>query len=182
MRIQPGQPYPLGATWDGRGVNFAIFSENALRVELCLFDSPDASREVQRVALVEQTDLVWHVYVPGLRPGQLYGYRVHGPYDPLSDAIDAFDLLGNRITDDTFLLLLNAHHEAVTFTLPRHADDVCWERVLDTNDSAWDRQVFPRRNRYRLSGRALAVFRTHAGGGRREVSTVGLRSGAGSNL
>jgi glycogen operon protein len=76
------------------------------------------------------------------------------------DAIDEFDLLGNRIADDTFLLLLNAHHEAVTFTLPRHAAEACWERVLDTNDPAWGRQVFPRRDRYRLSGRALAVFRS----------------------
>jgi isoamylase len=81
-RIRPGRPYPLGATWDGHGVNFAIYSENASRVELCLFDSPDAEREIVRIALPEQTDLIWHVYLPELTPGQVYGYRVHGPYNP----------------------------------------------------------------------------------------------------
>jgi glycogen operon protein len=82
VKIWPGQPYPLGASWDGRGVNFAIFSEHATAVELCLFDSVDARAEASRVQLIEQTDMVWHSYVPGLQPGQLYGYRVHGPYEP----------------------------------------------------------------------------------------------------
>jgi glycogen operon protein len=82
MRIWPGRPYPLGATWDGAGVNFAIFSEHATKVELCLFDAPDATREAQRVTLPEQTDMVWHGYLPDVEPGQLYGYRIHGPYDP----------------------------------------------------------------------------------------------------
>jgi glycogen operon protein len=82
MRVWPGEPYPLGATWDGGGVNFAIFSENADAVELCLFDSPQARRESHRVKLKEQTTLVWHGYLPDVHPGQLYGYRVHGPYDP----------------------------------------------------------------------------------------------------
>ena len=79
--VWPGVPYPLGATWDGEGVNFALFSEHAEKVELCLFDG-DGRREVQRVTLPEQTDQVWHGYLPEVRPGQLYGYRVHGPYDP----------------------------------------------------------------------------------------------------
>ena len=82
MRIRPGQPYPLGATWDGLGVNFAIFSEHASRVELCLFDSVESPAESLRVTLPERTDLVWHGYLPDIRPGQLYGYRVHGPYEP----------------------------------------------------------------------------------------------------
>jgi glycogen operon protein len=82
MKIWPGQPYPQGATWDGAGVNFALFSENATAVDLCLFDTNDPSRETARVHLQEQTDLVWHVYLPEVRPGQLYGYRVHGPYEP----------------------------------------------------------------------------------------------------
>jgi glycogen operon protein len=82
MRVCPGQSYPLGATWDGAGVNFAVFSEQATRVELCLFDSPDAATESQRIVLPEQTDQVWHVYLPEVQPEQLYGYRVHGPYDP----------------------------------------------------------------------------------------------------
>jgi isoamylase len=82
MRVFPGSPYPLGATWDGLGVNFALFSEHATAVELCLFDSVEATRESARVPLREQTDMVWHGYLPDLKPGQLYGYRVHGPYDP----------------------------------------------------------------------------------------------------
>jgi glycogen operon protein len=80
--IQPGEPYPLGATWDGLGVTFALFSEHATRVELCLFESRNATKESRRIDLTEQTDLVWHCRVIGLRPGQLYGYRVHGPYEP----------------------------------------------------------------------------------------------------
>ena len=82
MRVWPGQPYPLGATWTGLGVNFAIFSAHATRVELCLFDSPDATAPSACVPLPEHTDMVWHGYLPDVRPGQLYGYRVHGPYEP----------------------------------------------------------------------------------------------------
>jgi isoamylase len=82
LRVWPGTPYPLGATWDGVGVNFAIFSEHATRVELCLFDSTDAEVESLTIPLPEQTDMVWHGYLPDVHPGQLYGYRVHGPYAP----------------------------------------------------------------------------------------------------
>ncbi len=79
--VWPGRPYPLGATWDGEGVNFALFSESAEKVELCLFDQ-FGRREIQRILLREQTDQVWHCYLPEGRPGLLYGYRVHGPYEP----------------------------------------------------------------------------------------------------
>ena len=82
MRVWPGRPYPLGATWDGLGVNFALYSEHATRVELCLFDGVDAEREAVRIDLPEYDEHVWHGYLPELRPGQLYGYRVHGPYEP----------------------------------------------------------------------------------------------------
>ena len=82
MRVWPGSPYPLGATWDGAGVNFAIFAENATKVELCLFDSPDATQEAHRIPVKEYTDKVWHAYLPDVLPGQLYGYRVHGPFEP----------------------------------------------------------------------------------------------------
>ena len=82
VRTWPGHPHPLGATWDGEGVNFALFSENATAVELCLFDRPDAGEESHRIRLEERTDQIWHVYIPGLWPGQHYGYRVHGPYQP----------------------------------------------------------------------------------------------------
>lgn len=78
----PGKPYPLGATWDGHGVNVAIFSENATRVELCLFDSATDRSESHCLPLREQTHLAWHGYFPTLKPGQLYGIRVHGPYEP----------------------------------------------------------------------------------------------------
>ncbi len=81
LRLGPGAPWPLGASFDGRGVNFALFSANATRVELCLFDAAD-SRETMRLTLPEYTNEVWHGYVSGLESGQLYGYRVHGPYEP----------------------------------------------------------------------------------------------------
>src|SRR5438309_2915328 len=82
MRIWPGRSYPLGATWDGAGVNFALFAEHATKVELCLFDSVDARSDAQRIVFKQQTDLVWHAYLPEVLPGQLYGYRVYGPYEP----------------------------------------------------------------------------------------------------
>jgi isoamylase len=81
-RVWPGVPYPLGATWDGEGVNFALYSENAKGVELCLFDSPDDPVESVRIPFRERTNMVWHAYLPDVRPGQHYGYRVHGPYAP----------------------------------------------------------------------------------------------------
>jgi glycogen operon protein len=79
--VWPGTPYPRGATWDGEGVNFALFSPNAEKVELCIFDD-SGRRELQRIELVERTDEVWHAYLPEARPGLLYGYRVYGPYAP----------------------------------------------------------------------------------------------------
>ncbi|HEX9189178.1 MAG TPA: glycogen debranching enzyme GlgX, partial [Vicinamibacteria bacterium] len=82
IRVWPGRPYPLGATWDGLGVNFALFSEHATAVDLCLFGSPRDARESVRIRMPERTDLVWHAYLPDVQPGQTYGYRVHGPYDP----------------------------------------------------------------------------------------------------
>lgn len=81
VRIDDGHPLPLGATWDGKGVNFALFSANATAVDLCLFD-PSGRREIERIRLPRRTDQIWHVYVSGMLPGQLYGYRVHGPYEP----------------------------------------------------------------------------------------------------
>ncbi len=79
--VWPGRPFPLGATWDGKGTNFSLFSEHAERVELCLFDDEDAE---ERVEICERTAFNWHGYLPGVGPGQRYGYRVHGPYDPRS--------------------------------------------------------------------------------------------------
>jgi glycogen operon protein len=80
--VRPGEPFPRGATWDGEGVNFALFSENATGVELCLYAGPSGDEERARIDVKERTDLMWHVYVPGAGPGLRYGYRVHGPYEP----------------------------------------------------------------------------------------------------
>src|SRR5712671_3377645 len=82
-RVREGNPFPLGATWDGTGVNFALFSAHATKVELCIFDI-EGKRELERIELPEFTDEVWHGYLPEARPGTTYGYRVHGPYDPAS--------------------------------------------------------------------------------------------------
>jgi len=106
MKVRPGSPYPLGATWDGLGVNFALFSEHATRIELCLFDSVSASCESARIPLREHTDMVWHGYLVDVRPGQLYGYRVHGPYDP-------FD--GHRFNPNK--LVLDPYAKAIGRTL-----------------------------------------------------------------
>jgi glycogen operon protein len=81
-RVLPGTPSPLGATWDGLGVNFALYSRHGEGVELVLFDDAGDAEPAATLALTERTGPVWHGYVPGLRPGQLYGYRVHGPYEP----------------------------------------------------------------------------------------------------
>jgi isoamylase len=90
--LWPGEPFPLGASWDGRGTNFSLFSENAERVELCLFDDEDLE---ERVELSERTAYQWHGYLPGVGPGQRYGYRVHGPYDPVA---------GHRFNPDKLLI------------------------------------------------------------------------------
>ena len=81
MRLTAGSPARLGASWDGRGTNFALFSANAQKVELCLFDT-QGRRELERIELPERTEDVWHGYLNDVSPGQLFGYRVHGPYEP----------------------------------------------------------------------------------------------------
>ena len=99
-RLLPGRPDPLGANWDGLGVNFAVFSANAERIELCLFD-PAGRREIARLPLPECTDEVWHGYLPEARPGQLYGFRAFGPYEPR---------LGHRFNPHKLLLDPYARH------------------------------------------------------------------------
>jgi isoamylase len=81
MRIREGLPYPRGATWDGKGTNFATFSSSATKVEVCIFEA-SGQKEVERIVLPEYTDEIWHGYLPDVTPGTIYGYRVHGPYDP----------------------------------------------------------------------------------------------------
>jgi isoamylase len=106
MRVWPGAPSPLGATWDGEGTNFALCSEHATAVDLCLFDRADADSESIRVRLAERTDQIWHAYLPDVRPGQLYGYRVHGPYAPAK---------GHRFNPAK--LLLDPYAKAVSGTI-----------------------------------------------------------------
>ncbi len=84
IKLETGSPEPLGSTWDGLGVNFAIYSEHALMVELCLFTKNREHREYAKIELNSKTGNIWHGYIPGLSPGQLYGYRVCGPYEPES--------------------------------------------------------------------------------------------------
>jgi pullulanase/glycogen debranching enzyme len=240
MKVWPGKPYPLGATWDGAGVNFSIFSENATGVELCLYDWPEGKREIARIPMPEHTDQIWHAYLPEARPGLLYGYRVHGPYAPeeghrfnpakllldpyakamtgtiqwsdalfgyamghpdadlskderdsapgmpkcvvvdpafswhtpiirclglrlSGEAIEEVDERGNRIVDDTLLILLNADPDPTPFVLPAFQPNVRWELVLDTREATGKR---PHRllmkggeKSYMMEGRSLALFR-----------------------
>ena len=102
FRVWPGLPYPLGATWDGAGTNFALFSAHAGKVELCLFDE-DGRAEIARIVLPEFTHEIWHGYLPDARPGQLYGYRVHGPYEP--DAGHRFN--ANKLLIDPYAKMLH---------------------------------------------------------------------------
>ncbi len=127
MRVWTGQPYPLGATWDGVGVNFALFSEHATAVELCLFDSPYAGRESVRVPLVEQTDQVWHGYLPDVRPGQLYGYRVYGPYEPSQ---------GHRFNPHK--LLIDPYAKAMGRTLRWHESVFGYRQGATSDDQTFD--------------------------------------------
>src|SRR5579883_1190027 len=127
-RIWPGRPYPLGATWDGKGVNFALFSSHAEKVELCLFDTSGA-REIDRVPLPEYTDEVWHGYLPDATPGTLYGYRVYGPYDPRR---------GHRFNPHK--LLVDPYAKALVGTI-RHSDAIFGYRLgAAREDLAFDRR------------------------------------------
>lgn len=112
MKVWPGNPYPLGAHWDGKGVNFALFSEHATGVDLCLFDSVDQTMESLCVRVTQQTNRVWHAYLPGVKPGQIYGYRVHGPYDP-----------ANGLRFNPHKVLLDPYAKAI-------ARDVFWDDAL----------------------------------------------------
>ena len=113
-----GRPYPLGATWDGAGVNFALFSKHAERVELCLFD-PRGRREIERVEVRERTDYIWHCYLPEARPGQIYGYRVHGRHDP--DRGHRFD--HNKVLLDPYARMIQRGRGQVVDTAFTWGDD-----------------------------------------------------------
>src|SRR5262245_63856045 len=102
MKTWPGRPYPLGATWDGRGANFALFSENATAVELCLFSGDDPKRQTECIRMTERTNYVWYVYLPEARPGLLYAYRVYGPFE-----------IGNGHRFNSAKLLLDPYAKAI---------------------------------------------------------------------
>jgi isoamylase len=129
-RLREGLPFPRGATWSGLGVNFALFSANAAKVELCIFDD-HGEREIERIELPEFTDEIWHGFLPDARPGTIYGYRVHGPYDPVH---------GHRFNPNK--LLLDPYAKAVVGRLDwnpavygykmESGDDL----ILDDRDSA----------------------------------------------
>jgi isoamylase len=129
--VWPGRAYPRGATWDGMGVNFALFSEGAERVELCLFE-PGARHESTRLPLREQTDGVWHGYLPQARPGLLYGYRVFGPYRPR----DGQRFNGNKLLVDPYARQIVGRlqwHDALFGYRLGHADG---DLSFDRRDSA----------------------------------------------
>src|SRR5246127_2121430 len=125
-RLREGQPYPLGATWDGLGVNFALFSANSTKVELCLFDI-DGIQELERIELPEYTDEVWHGYLPAARPGTVYGYRVYGPYEP--DAGHRFN--PNKLLIDPYakahIGTIKAGPELFGYTLGAKDDDLSFD-------------------------------------------------------
>jgi isoamylase len=131
IRIREGLPHPRGATWDGRGVNFSLFSAHASQVELCLFDSRGET-ELQRIELPEFTDEIWHGYIEGVGPGTVYGYRVHGPYEPEQ---------GHRFNPNKLLLdpysrefvgQLRWDHACFGYTIGAEGDDL----TFDARDSA----------------------------------------------
>ena len=129
MRVWPGRPHPLGATWDGEGVNFALFSENADAVQLCLYDDESSGEPTATVTMPERTDNVWHVYLPDVRPGALYGYRVDGPYDPQR---------GHRFNANK--LLIDPYAKAVSGPI-RWSDDLFGYTIGDPEeDLSFDRR------------------------------------------
>jgi glycogen operon protein len=140
--IWPGRPYPRGANWDGEGVNFAVFSQHAESVELCIFEAT-GRRELQRITLRERTDYVWHCYLPEARPGLVYGYRVHGPYKPEEGhrfnanklLVDPYakDLVGHlRWGDALFGYTVGSKREDLSFDRRDSAPLIPKGRVLET--------------------------------------------------
>jgi len=131
IKILPGRPYPLGATWDGAGTNFAIYSENAEWVELCLFDQINTPETV-RVRLPERTTYVWHGYIHGLQPGQLYGYRVQGPFRPQ----DGLRFNSNKLLIDPYAKALAGQVEWSAPIFPYQPGDGNADLSVDENDDA----------------------------------------------
>jgi isoamylase len=132
LRVWPGRPYPLGATWDGTGVNFAIFSEYASSIELCLFDAATDRSETHCIPLREQTDQVCHAFLPDVRPGQLYGYRVHGPYD----VNDGHRFNSNKVLLDPYALAIGRDIEWSDAMFGYRVGDPDTDATIDDRDNA----------------------------------------------
>lgn len=150
----PGHPYPLGATWDGNGVNFALYADNATGVELCLFNANESGKESAKIELTERTHQIWHTYLPGIKPGQLYGYRVNGPYEPQNGhRFNPFKLLidpyakaiaGPVIWHESLLGYIKGAPDAdLTFNRTNSASYVPKCVVIDPNFD-WEGDQFPR--------------------------------------
>ncbi|MEO7002134.1 MAG: glycogen debranching protein GlgX [Ktedonobacterales bacterium] len=131
--LLPGKPYPLGAHWDGQGVNFALYSEEAAGVELCLFDSREPAMPRESIMLHEVTGFVWHGYIPRLRPGQFYGYRVHGPFEPEKGL--RFNPAKLLVDPYAQALAGKVNWEAPVFAYQMGGKDA--DLTLDTRDDAW---------------------------------------------
>jgi glycogen operon protein len=159
QRILPGLPYPLGATWDGKGVNFALFSAHAEKVELCLFD-PAGRRELERITLPEYTDQVWHGYLSDAAPGTLYGYRVYGPYDPRS---------GHRFNHHK--LLLDPYAKSLAGRVLQ-ADVIYGYRL----ESAREDLSFDRRDSARAMPKCRVVDSAHSWGNERRPAVLPAES------
>jgi isoamylase len=137
--VQEGNPYPCGARWDGKGVNFALFSANATKVELCLF-SEDGKTEMQRIVLPEYTNEIWHGYIPNLGPSQRYGYRVHGPYEPTQ---------GHRFNPNKLLLDPYAY---------AHIGDLVWDpAIFGYNMESMDDLTFDDRDSARFVPKCIVI-------------------------
>jgi isoamylase len=152
ISVWRGKPRPLGSCWDGAGVNFALYSENAERVELCLFD-PKGRRQIARIDVRERTNFVWHCYLPEARPGQLYGYRVHGPYAPeRGDRFNPHKLLLDpyarllagplRWTDAHYGYRVGSRREDLSFDTRDSASAMPKCRVIDSSFT-WGNDVRP---------------------------------------
>ena len=165
--IAEGLPYPLGATPDGNGVNFALFSAHATGVDLCLFND-GGTEEIERISLPEYTDEVWHVYVKGLKPGAIYGYRVHGPYEPAN---------GHRFNPNKLLLdpYAKAHvgelrwsAELFGYPMEQGDDDDCRSRIRRARQRAVHAQMRGRRLGVRVERTVYAARRVGSGGAVRD--------------
>ena len=163
-----GSPHPLGATWDGEGVNFALYSRHAEKVELCLFDET-GKRETNRIALRERTDFVWHGYLPQARPGLLYGYRVHGPYKPEEGhrfnphklLLDPYarSIVGQlRWSDAHFGYTIGAKKEDLSFDRREDAAGTPKGQVID-NAFSWGEDRHPH-----VAANDRIVYEMHVGG------------------